>query len=99
MFTVNFIRPAALAWVVGAVPLSLWAWTPGTYPAGGSGFAVDTQVRNDVVSFWHGVYQASEGYWDRHAWTGNYTAASPYDSGVGTTASVFVTDTERRINF
>ena len=99
MFTVNFIRPAALAWVVGAFPLPLGAWTPGTYPAGGSGFAVDTQIRNDVVSFWHGVYQASEGYWDRHAWTGNYTAASPYDSGVGTTASVFVTDTERRINF
>ena len=99
MFTANPILPAALAWVVGAAPLSLWAWTPGTYPAGGSGFAVDTQVRNDVVSFWHGVYQASEGYWDRHAWTGNYTAISPYDSGVGSTASVFVTDTERRINF
>ncbi|MBN8460877.1 MAG: hypothetical protein J0M04_23860 [Verrucomicrobia bacterium] len=99
MFTVNFIRPAALAWVVGAAPLPLWAWTPGTYPAGGSGFAVDTQVRNDVVSFWHGVYQASEGYWNNHGWTGNYTATSPYDSGVGTTASVFVTDTERRINF
>lgn len=77
----------------------LGAWTPGTYPAASSNFTVDTAVRNDVVSFWHGVYQASEGYQNRHGWTGNYTAAAPYDSGVGTTAAVFVTDVERRLNF
>lgn len=93
------MRPAVLAWVAGLFPLPLFGWTPGSYPAGSSGFTVDSQSRNDVVSFWHGVYQASEGYWNRCAWTGNYTAASPYDSGVGTTAAVFVTDTERRINF
>lgn len=74
-------------------------WVPGSYPVGSNGFTVDAQDRNDVVSFWHAVYQASEGYWDRHGWTGNYTAAAPYDSGVGTTAAAFVKDTERRINF
>ena len=76
-----------------------FAWTPGTYPAASSNFSVDTQIRNDVVSFWHGVYQASEGYWNRHGWTGNYTATSPYDSGVGTTSAAFAADVERRINY
>jgi hypothetical protein len=80
-------------------PGSLPAWTPGTYPVASYNFTVDSQSRNDVVAFWHGVYQASEGYQDRHAWSGNYTAAAPYDSGVGTTAAAFITDVERRLNF
>lgn len=99
MFTSILMRPAAITWVAGLLPIPLFGWTPGSYPAGSSGFSVDSQSRNDVVAFWHGVYQASEGYWDNHGWSGNYTAASPYDSGVGTTAAVFVTDIERRINF
>lgn len=77
----------------------LGAWTPGTYPVGSSGFSVDTQVRNDVVAFWHAVYKASEGYESRHGWTGNYTAAAPYDSGVGTLSTTFIGDVERRLNF
>lgn len=85
---------ACLGW-----PGWLGAWTPGTYPVGGSGFTVDVQDRNDVVSFWQGVYQASEGYQDRLGWSGNYTAASPYTNAEGTTAGAFVTDVERRLNF
>ena len=80
-------------------PLGLLAWTPGTYPVGSSDFAVDTQDRNDVVSYWQGVYQASEGYQNRIAWSGNYTAASPYTNAEGATATAFVTDVERRLNF
>ena len=80
-------------------PVGLVAWTPGSYPVASSGFTVDGQSRNDVVAFWQGVYQASEGYWDRCAWTGNYTAASPYTNAEGATAAAFVTDVERRLNF
>jgi hypothetical protein len=75
------------------------AWEPGTYPAGGADFTVDAQDRNDVVSFWHGVYQASEGYQGRHGWSGNYTAADPYTNAEGSTAPAFVTDVQRRLNF
>ena len=88
--------------VVGCVscwPGWLGAWTSGTYPVGSSGFTVDGQNRNDVVSFWQGVYQASEGYWDRCAWSGNYTAVSPYTNAEGGTSGAFVTDVERRLNF
>lgn len=80
-------------------PGGLWAWTPGSYPPGSGDFTVDSLNRNDVIAFWHGVYQASEGYQDRHAWTGNYTATSPYTNAEGTTAAAFVTDIERRLNF
>ena len=80
-------------------PGLLAAWTPGTYPAGSSGFTVDTAVRNDVVSFWHGVYQASEGYQNRIGWTGNYTAPAPSYNGQGTTSAAFVADVARRVNF
>ena len=57
------------------------------------GFEVDTGSRNDVVAFWHAVYQASEGYESRVQWTGNYQGNS------GTTSDVFVEDVERRINY
>ena len=80
-------------------PGLLAAWTPGTYPVGSSGFTVDPAVRNDVVAFWHGVYQASEGYQDRIGWTGNYTAPAPGYDGQGTTSAAFVADVERRLNF
>ncbi len=58
-----------------------------------SGFAVDTQDRDDVLAFWHAVYQASEGYENRIGWTGNYNGNS------GSVSGVFVDDVERRLNF
>jgi hypothetical protein len=90
-----------------AVALAAWpgwltAWVPGTYPAGSCNFTVDAQNRNDVVAFWHGVYQASEGYQDRHGWTGNYGNydATPTTPGAeGLMSPAFVTDVERRLNF
>ena len=100
MKTTPAIPPSVLAafLALASAPCSR-AWSPGAYPTGSTGFSVDTSDRNDVVSFWNAVYQSSEGYWNRHGWTGNYSAPSPFDSGVGSTASVFVTDTERRVNF
>lgn len=57
------------------------------------GFSVNTQNRNDVVAFWHAVYQASEGYEKRIKWTGNY------DKTAGTVSKEFVADVERRLNY
>jgi hypothetical protein len=75
------------------------AWSPGYQPGSqpSRGFTVDTSNRNEVVSFWQAIYQASEGYRDRIAWSGNY--ASVADGAEGTTSAVFVADTERRLNF
>lgn len=84
-----------------ALPLTqASAWTPGVYtsPMPSKGFTVDVNNRNDVLSFWHAIYQASEGYQDRIGWTGSYTA-SDFDIGAGTTSDIFVRDVERRINF
>ncbi len=74
------------------------AWEPGTYPAApqrmhSAGFSVDNRNRNDVVAFWHAVYQASEGYEKRIAWSGNYTGNN------GTVSAAFVKDVERRLNY
>jgi hypothetical protein len=88
---------AALFWIASKGLVS--AWTPGTYPAPSRGFAVDTTDRNDVVSFWQGVYKASEGYEERIAWTGNYTTAAPFTNAAGTVSVAFVADVERRVNF
>ena len=76
----------------------LHGWQPGTYrPSGAamssSGLSVDNYDRNDVVAFWHAVYQASEGYEKRIKWTGNYTGSS------GKTSPEFTRDVERRLNF
>ena len=60
------------------------------------GFTVDTSSRNDVVSFWQGVYLKSEGYQNRVAWTGNYSSVAA--GAEGTTAAAFVADVERRTN-
>ncbi|MEO5714690.1 MAG: hypothetical protein ABIT37_14480 [Luteolibacter sp.] len=54
---------------------------------------MDNQNRNDVIAFWHAVYQASEGYDSRVGWTGNYTGTP------GSTAIPFVNDVERRLNY
>lgn len=74
------------------------AWEPGTYPASpqrmhSTGFYVNNQDRNDVVAFWHAVYQASEGYEKRINWTGNYSGNN------GTVSDAFVADVERRLNY
>lgn len=58
-----------------------------------AGFSVDNGNRNDVVSFWHAVYQASEGYEKRVGWTGNYSGKS------GTVSKEFTADVERRLNY
>lgn len=60
---------------------------------GTTGFSVDNQDRNDVVAFWHAVYQASEGYEDRIKWNGDYNGDS------GEVSKAFVDDVERRLNY
>ncbi|QJE98065.1 hypothetical protein [Luteolibacter luteus] len=58
---------------------------------------MNTNDRQDVVSFYHAVYGASEGYRNRIAWTGNYTSTAA--GAEGTVSAAFVTDVERRVNF
>ncbi|MEO8616916.1 MAG: hypothetical protein ABI600_17385 [Luteolibacter sp.] len=88
----------AIAVLLAGFPSNLRAWQPGIYPVAparmqSSDFSVDNQDRNDVLAFWHAVYQASEGYVSRVGWTGNYSGTP------GTTAGAFVDDVERRLNF
>ena len=81
-----------------AAASALEAWTPGTAnPAPTSGFSVDTSSRNDVASFWHGVYVPSDFYWERMGWTGNYSSTAT--GAEGSNSAAFVDDVERRINF
>lgn len=80
------------------VPTAGLAWQPGINPAvPGSvpsrGLSVDTTDRNDVVSFWHAVYRASEGYQYRVGWNGNYNGNN------GKVSKEFEKDVERRVNF
>lgn len=71
------------------------AWTPGVgQEASTHGFSVNTQSRNDVISFWNSVYQKSEGYENRIGWTGSISSGNP-----GTTSGQFKNDVERRINY
>lgn len=73
----------------------LHAWQPGTgSPTAASGFSVDTTNRRDVLAFYQCVYQASEGYASRMAWTGNTGSGQ-----AGTTAAAFKEDVRRRVNF
>ncbi len=93
---VNLIRLFAIATIGLSAPLL--AWEPGYVPKAParmavSGFDVDNFDRNDVVAFWHGVYQASEGYEKRVKWSGNYVGNN------GTTSREFVDDVERRVNY
>ncbi len=79
-------------------PSAAHAWRPGTYPGSpdrmhAAGFSVNTRDRNDVVAFWHAVYQASEGYETRVNWSGNYTGNN------GTVSGPFLDDVERRLNY
>lgn len=73
------------------------AWEPG-YQAGAhripaSGLSVNTHDRNDVLSFYHAVYHASEGYEKRIRWNGNYSGKA------GTVSNDFVLDVQRRLNY
>ncbi|MBK1830074.1 hypothetical protein JIN77_05030 [Verrucomicrobiaceae bacterium R5-34] len=81
--------------LLAAAPLCLHAWSPGVGNASATtGFTVDTQARNDVISFWHNVYMESEGYENRINWTGSVTGGT-----AGTTSAAFKDDVQRRINF
>lgn len=72
---------------------SAQAWIPGVEDDTAlSGFSVNRESRNDVVSFWHTIYQRSEGYEDRVNWTG-------LAGGPGSTSEEFKQDVLRRINF
>src|SRR6187549_2062326 len=69
-------------------------WVPvgGMVPAGG--FAVDRQNRMESLSFYNGVYLASEGAATRIGWTGVLNTCT-----VGTTAPAFREDVRRRVNY
>lgn len=61
------------------------------------GFSVDTSDRNEVVSFYHAIYRASEGYQNRVAWTGGYNSTAA--GAEGTVSAEFAGDVERRLNY
>ena len=80
---------------VALVTSQAYAWSPGVgSESATSGFTVDTQSRNDVISFWNSVYSESEGYENRLAWTGSIDNNEP-----GSTSAAFKNDVERRINY
>lgn len=84
--------------IIAAASGTARAWEPGpAAPPGTQGYIVNRQDRSDVVSFWHAIYQASEGYIDRVGWTGNYSSTAA--GAEGTVAAVFVDDVERRVNY
>ena len=85
-------------WPVFFLPAIAFAWEPsGVTSVPTRGFTVDTDNRNDVVSFYHAIYMASEGYQNRIAWTGNH--GSDATGAEGTVSPAFVDDVERRINY
>ena len=91
----SYFTQSVLAVALTAFSSSAYAWEPGVgNESDTSGFAVNTQSRNDVVSFWHCVYTQSEGYENRISWTGSIASSSP-----GTTSAAFKNDIERRINY
>lgn len=83
--------------VIAAFPCAAVAWMPGGDPVSSAsattGLSVATNNRNDVVAFWHAVYQASEGYHERVGWTGNYSGKN------GKLSKEFEKDVERRVNY
>ncbi|NNM29770.1 MAG: CAP domain-containing protein [Akkermansiaceae bacterium] len=56
--------------------------------------SVDTSDRNDVLSFYHCIYAASENYAANIGWDGNVGSCTP-----GTTSPAFKDDVRRRINY
>ncbi len=87
-------RLSCLVCVIAITPQAL-AWSPGVgNESASSGFVVDTQSRNDVISFWHSVYSESNGYQDRLAWNGSIA-----NNELGSTSTAFKKDVQRRINY
>lgn len=71
------------------------AWSPGVGNESSlSGFKVNTQSRNDVISFWNSVYAQSLGYEQRLGWTGSFDSSDP-----GITSTALKNDVLRRVNF
>ena len=59
----SFLTHSAAAIIFTAATLPAFAWSPGTGNESATvGFSVDTQSRNDVISFWHCVYMESENF-------------------------------------
>ncbi len=71
------------------------AWSPGAAsPEATSALTVDAADRNDVLSFYQHIYQASENYASIMAWTGSLSTCNE-----GTTSATFVGHVQRRINY
>ncbi len=84
---------------LGALSGPLRAWTPGVASPEAIGspaqpLTVNTADRNDVLSFYQCIYNASEGYAAKLNWTGNVAACN-----AGTTGAAFKDDVRRRINW
>lgn len=93
--TLSTLSKSSFFVCVALVTSQAYAWSPGVgSESTTSGFAVDTQSRNDVISFWNSVYSESEGYENRLAWTGSIGNNEP-----GSTSAAFKNDVERRINY
>jgi len=85
------------------------SWNPSTQRPPATGFTVNTYDRNDVVSFWHAIYQGSEGYETRVGMTPDFTnlGAGNIEGPPGThvpgaegkTSDAFVKDVQRRVNY
>ena len=73
----------------------LAGWEPGSsQPEAATGLSVDSESRNDVVSFFHCIYGASEGQNSTIAWNGSVANCQS-----GTTSADFKNDVLRRINW
>jgi len=92
----RFIHSAFLFATLSFQPLH--AWEPGLSNLGGpvptQGFVVDTSNRSDVLSFWHCVYQASEGVEDEMGWSGDVSNCVP-----GEVSQAYLGHTQRRVNY
>jgi hypothetical protein len=77
--------------------LTSWshAWSPGpATPAPLTGLTVDISQRNDVLSFYHHVFKASENYASAINWNGNHSTCNQ-----GTLPQPFIDLMRRRINY
>jgi hypothetical protein len=59
-----------------------------------TGLKVDSQSRNDVISFYQNVYHASEGYASKIQWNGDVGTCNP-----GSISDDFVNQVRRRVNY
>lgn len=71
------------------------AWSPGIAPTMPvTNLDVDTSSRNDVISFYQNVYQASEDFATKIQWTGNADTCH-----AGTISQDFISQVRRRVNY